>query len=458
MIELTVIPDSESLRVSWTNPNINDITGFNITWQRTHDAAGDAVPDAAVPSRMKEDETGAGVSASYLITDVLDNHVYTVSVTVLAANGDSATARLPDRVPGPNEDNDTRPDTRDNCPTVANSDQADANEDGTGDVCEDTDDDTVFDGTDNCPANSNPQQEDVNNDGVGDACETDAAQRPATEGVMDPIVIPGEERLSLAWTNPAGFITAFNISWVNTDDANDAGMSIIDAFSEQTDTKSETSSGFTIMLLTDNANYNITITLIADDDNSYSTTEVLVATTGLNGDGDTIPDALDNCPAIANSDQSNQDELVEGEDALGDACDVDDDGDGLIEIRTAEELDNIRHNLTGAGYRPAADAASNSAGCPDSGCHGYELTANISLAGMHWIPIGGDADDERFTADFDGNGNVISNVTITSAEGDLDGRTYIGFFARMFGATIQNLGLVIENFDVTYRRHLILAV
>ena len=92
VIGLTVIPDSEILQVSWTNPDIDSITGFDITWQRTHGTDGDAVTETAV-SGMKDDETEAGANASYLISDVLDNHVYTVSVTVFAANGGSATAR-----------------------------------------------------------------------------------------------------------------------------------------------------------------------------------------------------------------------------------------------------------------------------------------------------------------------------------------------------------------------------
>ena len=43
-------------------------------------------------------------------------------------------------------------------------------------------------------------------------------------------------------------------------------------------------------------------------------------------DGDTIADATDNCPNVPNSDQIDTDN-----DSSGDACDTDDDGDGVID-------------------------------------------------------------------------------------------------------------------------------
>ena len=59
----------------------------------------------------------------------------------------------------------------DNCPEVANADQADVDHDGLGNLCDaDNDGDGIDDATDNCPTISNPTQADANSDGIGDAC------------------------------------------------------------------------------------------------------------------------------------------------------------------------------------------------------------------------------------------------------------------------------------------------
>ncbi|HET7437357.1 MAG TPA: thrombospondin type 3 repeat-containing protein [Thermoanaerobaculia bacterium] len=79
-------------------------------------------------------------------------------------------------------DNDLVEDSADNCPAIANANQADNDHDGQGDVCDNDDDnDGVLDVNDNCPLTANADQANYDGDAQGDTCDTD----DDNDGVLD---------------------------------------------------------------------------------------------------------------------------------------------------------------------------------------------------------------------------------------------------------------------------------
>ncbi len=146
--------------------------------------------------------------------------------------------------------------------------------------------------------------------------------------------------------------------------------------------------------------------------------------------------------------------------------DYDTDGNGLIEIKTRQQLNAVRWDLDGNGkpdagptgnedkeYRRAFPQYGNcqdSSGAPQD-CAGYELVNDITLSGS-WAPIGGNLhfDDyetprQEYNAVFDGNGRTVSNLRITRND-----RKFVGLFgATGSGAEIRNVGL--ENVNVRGR-------
>jgi|GEM_PF-5600268 len=69
-------------------------------------------------------------------------------------------------------DADGLSDSVDLCPRVADASNADIDNNGRGDICEDKDQDGKVTAKDNCPSVYNPNQNDVDADGLGDACDT----------------------------------------------------------------------------------------------------------------------------------------------------------------------------------------------------------------------------------------------------------------------------------------------
>ncbi|MFO1533086.1 MAG: PKD domain-containing protein [Thermoplasmatota archaeon] len=87
-----------------------------------------------------------------------------------------------DEAAGADSDGDGTRDALDDCPHVANADQADQDHDGMGDLCDpDVDGDGVGNDIDDCRDVADPSQSDLDHDAVGDACDPDRDG----DGVMD---------------------------------------------------------------------------------------------------------------------------------------------------------------------------------------------------------------------------------------------------------------------------------
>ena len=84
------------------------------------------------------------------------------------------------------KDGDGVKDAVDNCPDTYNKDQADLDNDGKGDLCDDDiDGDGINNDVDNCPTTANADQADRDNDGIGDVCDDypDDAKNGAGNGI-----------------------------------------------------------------------------------------------------------------------------------------------------------------------------------------------------------------------------------------------------------------------------------
>ena len=128
--------------------------------------------------------------------------------------------------------------------------------------------------------------------------------------------------------------------------------------------------------------------------------------------------------------------LVVHQVGLCDMENIDEDGDGLIEICSPLGLDAIRHQLNGHSYKTDTLTITNGCNYKNSGrCRGYELMADLDIGAMtdNWVPIGNDR--SPFTAILDGNNHTISNLTVTTST------RQVGLFGYARNSTITAIAL-----------------
>ena len=140
--------------------------------------------------------------------------------------------------------------------------------------------------------------------------------------------------------------------------------------------------------------------------------------------------------------------------------DIDDDNDGLIEIASLEQLDWMRNDMAGTSLTDN-NANASTEGCPNTGCMGYELVADLDFDtngdGMMdandtyfdydgdgqnngWLPIGNVT--APFRTLFEGNNHHISNLYINRPLSDTEtSGELVGLFGLVDGRSQPEFGI-----------------
>lgn len=85
----------------------------------------------------------------------------------------------------------------------------------------------------------------------------------------------------------------------------------------------------------------------------------------------------------------------------------------------------------------------------------YVLTENIDLGGLEWTPIGTPENGKMFAGVFDGNGKIISNLSIKNFKPSYGGKKFAGLFGYVKhgdsrGAILRNVSIISADIEIDH--------
>lgn len=198
-------------------------------------------------------------------------------------------------------DGDGRAAAADNCPFVANRDQADGDGDGVGDACDD------------CPASSSANQSDLDGDGKGDVCDDDGDGDGLANAQDNCPSVPNQDQKASSGCPGQGIACCADADGDGVPNASDNCPLV--ANPDQTPPADTT--GCSADSDADGVGDVVDVCVdVADPDQADLDHDGLGNACDADRDGDEMPDVRDDCVSVANPDQADSDR-----DGLGDTCD-----------------------------------------------------------------------------------------------------------------------------------------